>query len=122
MEIFKDFAFEAAHRLPKVPEGHKCARLHGHSFHVRIFVAGKVGDKSGWILDFAGITEVVQPVLDELDHQYLNEIEGLANPTSENIAIWIWRRLERGLPGLCRIIVQENYTSGCVYSGNQRDN
>lgn len=117
MEIFKDFTFEAAHRLPNIPEGHKCARLHGHSFRVRIYVGGAVSENSGWIIDFADIKEIVQPVIDELDHQCLNDITRLENPTSENIAIWIWRKIEKSLPGLCRIIVQENCTSGCVYSG-----
>ncbi|HXI11614.1 MAG TPA: 6-carboxytetrahydropterin synthase QueD [Thermoanaerobaculia bacterium] len=117
MEIFKEFTFEAAHRLPNVPAGHKCGRLHGHSFRVEVFVSGAIGDDSGWIVDFADIKEKFDPVQKRLDHYYLNEIEGLENPTSEVIARWIWRQLKPGLPLLSRLIVRETCTSGCVYDG-----
>ena len=117
MEIFKDFTFEAAHRLPHVPEGHKCSRLHGHSFRIRVAVDGEVGAESGWVMDFADIKEAVEPVRRMLDHNYLNDVEGLSNPTSENLAIWLWEKLAQSLPGLSRIIVQETCTSGCVYHG-----
>ena len=117
MKIFKDFQFEAAHRLPNVPEGHKCARLHGHSFVVRLEVSGEVGAQSGWVQDFGEISKAFQPLYDRLDHYYLNEIEGLENPTSENIACWIWDRLKPELPGLSAVMVRETCTSGCVYSG-----
>ena len=89
-EIFKEFTFEAAHRLPNVPDGHKCGRLHGHSFRVALHVAGPVEPESGWLMDFADLKERFQPLYDRLDHNYLNEIDGLENPTSENIARWIW--------------------------------
>ncbi|MDA0928920.1 MAG: 6-carboxytetrahydropterin synthase QueD [Proteobacteria bacterium] len=118
MEIFKEFTFEAAHRLPNVPEGHKCARLHGHSFAVRITVKGDVGEHSGWVLDFSDIKNAFKPVRDELDHYYLNDIEGLENPTSENIARWIWLRLLPRLPLLHTIEIRETCTSGCVYRGD----
>lgn len=117
MEIFKEFTFEAAHRLPHVPEGHKCARLHGHSFMVRITVAGEVGERSGWIMDFGDIKTAFQPLWKQLDHYYLNDIPGLENPTSENLAIWIWARLKPALPQLSRIEIRETCTSGCVYTG-----
>ena len=117
MEIFKDFRFEAAHRLPNAPEGHKCARLHGHSFRIRVAVEGEVVSRSGWVMDFADIKDAVEPVRGLLDHRYLNEIEGLENPTSENLALWLWERIAPGLPGLARITVHETCTSGCVYSG-----
>ena len=94
MEIYKEFHFEAAHRLPNVPEGHKCARLHGHSFRVSVHVEGPVGDDTGWVCDYADISAACEPIRDELDHRYLNEIDGLANPTSEVLARWIWHRLE----------------------------
>lgn len=116
-EIWKDFRFEAAHRLPNVPEGHKCARLHGHSFHVRVHVEGPVGAESGWVCDFADLTEACAPLRDALDHRYLNEIEGLENPTSEVLATWIWARLAPALPGLSRVVVQETCTSGVEYRG-----
>ena len=117
MEIFKEFGFEAAHRLPNVPPEHKCARLHGHSFRCEVHVSGPLDPKLGWVLDFADLKNVVQPIIGQLDHRYLNEIEGLENPTSENLAIWIWERLSPSLPGLTRIVIRETCTSGCVYSG-----
>ena len=88
MEIFKEFTFEAAHRLPNVSPGHKCARLHGHSFRVRVEIEGPVGQETGWVRDFADVTCAMQPVLDRLDHYYLNEVPGLENPTSELLARW----------------------------------
>jgi 6-pyruvoyltetrahydropterin/6-carboxytetrahydropterin synthase len=117
MEIYKDFTFEAAHRLPNVPEGHKCARLHGHSFMVRIVVAGEIGKESGWVMDFSDIKAAFKPIEDQLDHYYLNDIEGLENPTSEVLAQWIWARLKVVLPLLNRIEIKETCTSGCIYVG-----
>lgn len=117
MEIFKEFTVEAAHRLPNVPEGHKCSRLHGHSFKIEVYISGEVEEESGWILDFADIKKAFQPLFDRLDHHYLNEIEGLENPTSENLARWIWQKLIGNLPQLSKIIVRETCTSGCVYTG-----
>jgi 6-pyruvoyltetrahydropterin/6-carboxytetrahydropterin synthase len=115
--VFKDFTFEAAHRLPNVPADHKCARLHGHSFTARIVVEGAVGEQSGWVVDFADITAACEPLRLQLDHNYLNELAGLENPTSEVIARWIWERLVGELPGLCRVTVQETCTAGVDYDG-----
>lgn len=117
MEIFKDFTFEAAHCLPNVPEGHKCRRLHGHSYRVRITVRGAVQDEMGWVMDFGDIKAAFKPILEQLDHWYLNEIEGLENPTSEILARWIWMRLKPSLPHLARIDVSETCTSGCSFTG-----
>jgi 6-pyruvoyltetrahydropterin/6-carboxytetrahydropterin synthase len=117
MEIFKEFTFEAAHRLPHVPEGHKCARLHGHSFQVTVFVEGELAQPAGWVVDFAEIKQAFAPLERLLDHNYLNELEGLENPTSENIAVWIWVRLKPRLAGLSKLIIRETCTSGCVYRG-----
>lgn len=117
MELFKEFTFEAAHRLPNVPEGHKCARLHGHSFTVVLHVEGDVDSATGWVMDFGDIKATFKPLYDQLDHYYLNEIEGLENPTSENLASWIWVRLKPELPELSQIVVRETCTSGCVYRG-----
>lgn len=117
MEIFKEFTFEAAHLLPNVPPGHKCGRLHGHSFAVTIYVAGELGESSGWVMDFADIKAAFNPTYNALDHYYLNDIPGLENPTSENLARWIWADLKPRLPQLCRIQVRETCTSGCIYSG-----
>jgi 6-pyruvoyltetrahydropterin/6-carboxytetrahydropterin synthase len=117
MEIFKSFSVEAAHRLPNVPPSHKCARLHGHSYQIQIHVRGEVNAEMGWIIDFAEITNSFQPIFDELDHHYLNEVEGLSNPTSENLARWIWLRLRASLPTLSKIVICETCTSGCTYHG-----
>jgi 6-pyruvoyltetrahydropterin/6-carboxytetrahydropterin synthase len=119
MEIFKEFTIEAAHRLPCVPVAHKCSRLHGHSFKVEVHAAGAVDPDHGWIMDFADIKEAFAAVHDQLDHHYLNEIEGLENPTSENLARWIWLSLEARLP-LSKVVVRETCTSGCVYQGENR--
>ena len=118
MEIYKQFVFEAAHRLPNVPAGHKCARLHGHSFKGTIYVTGDIEEDTGWIMDFAEITETFKPLYEQLDHHYLNEIEGLDNPTSEMLAKWIWYRLKPALPGLSRVEINETCNSGCSYIGD----
>ena len=117
VEIFKEFTFEAAHRLPNVPPGHKCARLHGHSFRVSVHVVGPVGEETGWIRDFADLACAMLPVLQTLDHYYLNDIEGLENPTSEILARWIWDRLVPSIADLSQVVVRETCTSGCVYRG-----
>lgn len=121
MEVFKQFTFEAAHRLPNLPAEHKCSRLHGHSFRVEIHVHGPVDDELGWVVDFGEIKRAFRPCYDLLDHRYLNEIEGLENPTSENLAAWIWERVAPELPGLSKIIVRETCTTGCVYRGPATD-
>ncbi len=118
MEIYKEFSFEAAHRLPRVPAGHKCGRLHGHSYKVQVHVSGEPGEKSGWIMDFAEISARVSPIIKELDHYYLNEITGLENPTSEQIAIWLWQKIKPLLPALSKIVISETCTSACIYQGS----
>jgi len=119
MELYKEFTFEAAHRLPGLPDSHKCARLHGHSYRVRLHVSGAVEQESGWVIDFAEIAAAFGPFLDMLDHRYLNEVEGLENPTSENLAIWIWERVKAVVPGLSAVTVRETCTSGCIYRGDE---
>lgn len=119
MEIFKVFSLEAAHRLPNVPPGHKCARMHGHSFRVEVYVSGAVEADTGWVIDFADVKAAFQPLHEQLDHNCLNDVAGLENPTSENLARWIWTRLKPVLPGLIKIIVCETCTSGCVYRGEE---
>jgi 6-pyruvoyltetrahydropterin/6-carboxytetrahydropterin synthase len=117
MDIFKEFTFEAAHLLPNVPPGHKCRRLHGHSFRVEITVRGPVDPHIGWVMDFADLKHAFQPLHDQLDHHYLNDIVGLENPTSEVLARWVWQRLRPSLPTLSQVIVRETCTSGCIYRG-----
>ena len=117
MEIFRIFHIEAAHRLPNVPADHKCARLHGHSFRIEVHVAGEVDHESGWVQDFADISAAFLPIKEQLDHHYLNEVPGLENPTSENLAVWIWNQISPGLSMLSKIVVQETCTCGCSYEG-----
>ncbi len=118
MDIFKTFTLESAHRLPNVPAGHKCARLHGHSFRVEIHISGSVDPHVDWVQDFAEIKTTFQPLFERLDHNYLNEVAGLENPTSENIARWVWERLKPGLPLLSRVVVHETCTCGAIYTGD----
>jgi 6-pyruvoyltetrahydropterin/6-carboxytetrahydropterin synthase len=116
-EIFCEVRFEAAHRLPNVPDGHKCARLHGHSYRAEIHVTGPVTDDTGWVQDFGDLKKAFKPLHAQLDHNYLNEVAGLENPTSENLARWIWTRLKPALRQLSAVVIRETCTSGCVYRG-----
>ena len=117
MEIFREFTFEAAHCLPHVPHGHKCASLHGHSYRVTVQVDGPIEPHAGWVMDFGDLKTAFESVHKQLDHHYLNEIEGLDNPTSETLAAWIWERIVPGLPCLSAVTVRETCTSGCTYRG-----
>jgi len=119
MEIFKAFTLESAHRLPNVPAGHKCARVHGHSFRIELHVCGPVDEQLGWVMDFADVKAAFEPLYRQLDHHYLNDVPGLENPTSENLARWIWRRLKPALPQLSLVVVHETCTSGARFSGEQ---
>ena len=117
MELRKTFQFEAAHFLPHLPESHKCRRLHGHSFKVEAAIEGPCDPALGWVMDYADVAEAFRPIWEKLDHFYLNEIPGLENPTSENLARWLWRELRPALPLLSKVVVQETCTSGCNYTG-----
>jgi len=117
MEIFAEFGFEAAHQLPHVPPDHMCARLHGHSYRIRVTVAGTVDSRAGWVLDYGKLTAAIEPVRAGLDHRCLNEIDGLSNPTSENLAIWLWHRLKPKIEAVCAIEVREMPGLGCIYRG-----
>lgn len=117
VRLAKSFGFESAHWLPTFPEGHKCRRMHGHSFMVEIVVEGEVAPEKGYLIDFGDIRKVIDPVQRELDHRVLNEIEGLANPTSEVLARWVWSRIKPALPILVEVIVHETCTSRCHYRG-----
>lgn len=116
-EIFKEFTFEAAHRLPYVPADHKCSRLHGHSYRVIVYVQGALDPELGWVQDFGDLKDAWKPLDAQLDHYYLNEVPGLENPTSEVLAEWIWARLTPSLPGLSAVTVRETCTSGCTFRG-----
>ena len=117
MELRKTFQFEAAHLLPHLPKTHKCRRLHGHSFKVDVVVAGDCDPKLGWLMDYADISAAFKPLWEKLDHRHLNDIRGLENPTSENLAVWIWDRLKPRLPLLSEIVVAETCNAKCVYRG-----
>jgi 6-pyruvoyltetrahydropterin/6-carboxytetrahydropterin synthase len=117
MELRKTFQFEAAHLLPNLPQSHKCRRLHGHSFKVEIAIDGPCDEKLGWVMDYADISDAFKPLWEKLDHFYLNEVAGLDNPTSENIAIWIWKQLKPKLPLLTEVVVAETCTARCIYRG-----
>ncbi len=116
MIIFKEFTFEAAHKLTLLPTTHKCSKLHGHSFKVKISIEGGLNEL-GWVMDFSELKKICSPHIEQLDHSYLNEIEGLENPTSENIAIWLWEKIILTLPNIKTISVMETCNSGCEYSG-----
>lgn len=117
VELVKTFSFEAAHYLPNLPEGHKCLRMHGHSFHGEIAVRGKIDPTTGWLIDFGELKAIARPIVDRLDHYVLNDVPGLENPTAENLAVWIWRQLAPSLPILHRVTVEETCTSRCNYYG-----
>jgi len=117
MEIRKSFTIEAAHRLPNLPPTHKCARLHGHSFNIEIAVGGPMDPDKGWIMDYGDIKRAFEPLHGQLDHNYLNDIAGLENPTSEHLALWIWERLRPALHNLTAVIVHETCTTTCEYRG-----
>lgn len=117
MEIYKSFSFESAHFLPNVTAGHKCRQLHGHSYQLTVYISGAIEPVNGWVIDFNEVKEVVKPVVESLDHQLLNDIVGLQNPTVENVAVWIWNRIKPRLPLLSKVVLQETASSGCVYTG-----
>lgn len=116
IKIYKDFTFDSAHYLPNLPEDHKCRRMHGHTYHIRVTISGPVKDPEGWVLDFADIKEAFEPLRERLDHRVLNDIKGLENPTSEILSEWIWDRLIDELPYLSSVEVKETCASGCIFT------
>jgi 6-pyruvoyltetrahydropterin/6-carboxytetrahydropterin synthase len=117
MDLFLKFSINAARRLPNLPATHVCNRVHGHTFAIELHVVGEVDEKSGWVLDFADLDGPADTVKAALDHRYLNDIDGLSNPTSERIAMWIWEKISDRVPGLSKIIVFEGADRGCCYHG-----
>jgi 6-pyruvoyltetrahydropterin/6-carboxytetrahydropterin synthase len=117
VRLTKDFSFEAAQTLPNVPEGHKCRRMHGHSFKLEVSVEGEVDPATGWFYDHAEISRAMNPLLEQLDHSYLNEIPGLENPTIEKMCGWFWEKLSPFLPGLSEIVIHETPSARCSYRG-----
>ena len=117
LELATSFTFEASHQLAHAPEYSKCRRLHGHSWKADVHVAGDVDPTTGWVIDYDEIHRLCAPLHDALDHRHLNDVEGLENPTSEAIAVWIWNRLKPELPQLVRVVVHETCTARCAYEG-----
>ena len=120
VRLVHEFRFEAAHRLPRVPAGHKCARLHGHSFKVELAIEGAVNPETGWLIDFGVLTDAWAPLHALLDHNYLNEVPGLENPTSEVLAAWIWGRMKPKLPELVQVTLFETCDARCEYAGPRK--
>ncbi len=117
MKITQAFSFEAAHRLPNVPATHRCHRLHGHSYRVELRLEGPVDPESGFVVDFFDVERAFAPLLARLDHHCLNEIEGLSNPTAENISVWIWNRVKPALPHIAAVVVYETPNCWAEYNG-----
>lgn len=117
MEIYKDFSFDSAHFLPHVPDGHKCKNMHGHTYKLRVFIKGQRDPHLGWIMDFKELKDIINPLIDQLDHKLINEVEGLENPTAENITVWIWDHIKPLLSNLSKIELYETPTTGVIYSG-----
>ncbi len=117
MEIYREFTFDAAHRLSALPETHRCSSLHGHTFSVSVHLEGELDPIMGWVMDYGEIKKICRPFIEILDHSYLNDIPGLENPTSEHIAVWLWNRIKPELPGLSMIEVRETPKTGCRYRG-----
>ncbi len=115
--LTRTFQIESAHFLPMLPKGHKCARMHGHSFKIDVVVEGECDPKLGWLMDYADLKKAFEPLFQQLDHHCLNEVKGLENPTSENLSKWIWDRLKPGLPLLKSVIVAETCTARAEYRG-----
>ncbi len=117
MIIYKIFRFDSAHYLPNVPKGHKCGGMHGHTYTLKVSIAGKPSIQTGWIMDYTDLKETVKPWIELLDHQVLNTVEGLENPTSENLCLWLWKKIKPEIPNLVRIELNETPDSGVIYEG-----
>lgn len=117
MIIYKSFTFDSAHYLPEVPKGHKCGNMHGHTYSLKVFVSGEIDPVTCWFMDFEDLKKTINPVIERLDHQVLNEIEGLENPTTENVVVWIWNQIYTRLPELVKLELSETPGSGVIYEG-----
>lgn len=117
VELMKEYRFEAAHRLPRVPAGHKCANVHGHSYKVELHVTGPVDPATGWLIDFGVMDERWGALFERLDHRYLNDVPGLENSTCENVAVFVWNHMKAAIDGLSAVTVWETHDSRCTYRG-----
>ena len=116
--LAKDFEFESAQSLPTFPAGHKCRQVHGHSFRLTVSVRGEVDEASGILYDHAVISKAMRPIVEQLDHAYLNDVPGLENPTIERMCRWLWERLAPQLPGLYELVLHETPRARCIYRGD----
>jgi 6-pyruvoyltetrahydropterin/6-carboxytetrahydropterin synthase len=117
MQIFKEFTFDSAHFLPNVPDGHKCKAIHGHTYRLTTYISGNLHPHFNWVMDFSDLKQAIEPIINQIDHQLLNDIPGLENPTCEQIAVWLWNQIKPAIPNLVRITLNETPTSGVVYEG-----
>ena len=117
MLLEKDFTFDSAHYLASVDDNHKCGEIHGHTYLVTIGIEAEVDKKMGWLMDFGEVKQIVNPIIDFLDHKMLNNIEGLENSTAEYIAIYIYNKIKPDIPSLTFVRVQETPTARCTYYG-----
>jgi 6-pyruvoyltetrahydropterin/6-carboxytetrahydropterin synthase len=118
VELKKEYRFEAAHFLPRVPGGHKCARMHGHSYRVELTVRGPVDPATGWLIDFGVMDEAWVDLFRRFDHRTLNDVPGLENSTCENLAAYIWQDLKKSVPQLHAVTVWETSDACCIYRGD----
>ena len=119
MKVYKTFTVEAARSLPNLADGHPCKKIHGHSFKITITISGQINNNTGFVMDFSDIESAFSPIHKIIDHSYLNDIEGLYNPSSENLCLWIWSKLHSELKGLEKIEIQETESTGCIYRGEK---
>ena len=114
-ELKQQFRIESARFLPNLPKSHPCSKIHGHSFKIILKLVGPLDPKIGWVLDYQKISETMAPLLLRLDHQILNEVEGLENPTSELLAKWIYDQTLRIIPILKTVTIMETESTECTY-------
>lgn len=114
-ELRQHFQIESARRLPNLQEGHPCGRMHGHSFKIILTLVGEQHPVTGWVLDYHEISERMKPLLGELDHRVLNDVQGLENPTSENLALWIFTKARPLIAGLQKVTIMETPFTECSY-------
>jgi 6-pyruvoyltetrahydropterin/6-carboxytetrahydropterin synthase len=117
VDLKKEYRFEAAHFLPRVPEGHKCRRMHGHSYKIELHARGTVDPHTGWLVDFAELDNAWADLEGRLDHQMLNDVPGLENSTCENLAAYVHRIVRARVPQLSAVTVWETADACCTYRG-----
>ena len=118
MKIFRTYIFHSARYIPTLDENHPCSKMHGHTFKMAVEINGPIDKKIGFVMDFYDIDKIVNNhIIKFIDHKILNEIDGLSNPSSEYLAIWIWEKLKPHLPLLSTITISEEHGTGMIYKG-----